>query len=109
MAVSSPLPQKVDDLTLVFPADVRTLMPKHKDIPDAYPGMAKWIKFQQDWFYGGLEDVKFTPKEGINPKDAWRHLKAIQGSFQPKHEHKEAAIAYLASLWFEDVKYTCKR
>jgi hypothetical protein len=32
------------------------------------------------------------------------HLKAIMGSFQPKHEHKTAGVAYLMSLWFEAVQ-----
>jgi hypothetical protein len=44
-------------------------------------------------------------KEGVDGNLAFRHLSAIQRSFTPKHEHKEAAVAYLASLWFEDVDY----
>jgi hypothetical protein len=36
---------------------------------------------------------------------AIRHLQVIQASFEPKHEHKEAAVAYLASLWFTDFDY----
>lgn len=34
---------------------------------------------------------------------AFRHLAACQGSFEPKHEHKQAAVAWLASLWFGEV------
>ena len=36
---------------------------------------------------------------------AIRHLKAILVSYDPKHEHKEAGVAFLLSEWFEDVTY----
>jgi len=31
------------------------------------------------------------------------------GSFEPQHEHKEAAVAYLMSLWFEKFVPTPER
>ena len=31
------------------------------------------------------------------------HLKSILQSFKPKHERKEAGVAYLMSLWFDDI------
>lgn len=43
-------------------------------------------------------------KDGIDGDTAVRHLRAIQGSFAPKHEHKMEAVAYLASRWFTKVK-----
>lgn len=99
-------PQDVDDVTLAFPADVEPLMPAYEDIPDKFKGYGNpWVEFQKDWFFSGLHGSEFTPRKGIDPKKATRHLKAIQGSFQPKHQHKEAAVAYLASLWFKKVKY----
>jgi len=30
-----------------------------------------------------------------------RHLQTIQGSFEPKHEHKQDCVAYFMSLWFQ--------
>lgn len=61
-----------------------------------------WIEFQRQWFYEGLPaDTTMDLKDGIDGNAAFRHLSAIQGSFEPKHEHKEAAVAYLASLWFK--------
>jgi len=101
------LPQPIDDLRLAFPARVAYLMPDYDDIPEDFRddrGAARpWLKFQRDWFFRGLPaDAKFSPKNGIDLAVALRHLKAIQGSFEPKHEHKEAAVAYLASLWFEE-------
>src|SRR5437870_2890832 len=89
-------PIAVDAVTLAFPADVRALMPAYDAIPEEFKqtfGENKWVRFQKDWFFHGLKDLKATPKPGIDPATAWRHLKAIQGSYQPKHEHKEAAVA----------------
>jgi hypothetical protein len=104
-------PQEVDDVLLAFPADVMHLMPDPDDCEDALDALPreeeeKWRSFQRKWFFNGLpENTKVDLKDGIDGDTAFRHLGAIQGSFQPKHEHKEAAVAYLASLWFEDVDY----
>lgn len=106
MDVSKPTP--VTDLDIAFPAHViGRLLPEMEDIPDKYkhPGEGDgipYIKFQQKWFYQGLksEDLP-TAKDGINLEHAIRHLQAVQGSFEPKHEHKEAGVAYLASLWLD--------
>lgn len=99
-------PQPVEDVLLAFPARVAHLMPPREECEQALHEMPDrgrgWIEFQQRWFYEGLSpDTEFELREGVDPATALRHLKAIQGSFEPKHEHKEAAVAYLASLWFE--------
>jgi hypothetical protein len=107
MMITFNQPCVINDVTVVFPARVvGQLMPDMKDIPDAFktdygPGK-KWVKFQMDWFYGGITATGLVAREGIDKKLALRHLGAIQGSFEPKHEHKMAAVAYLASLWFTD-------
>lgn len=99
----APLP--IDDLTLAFPAFVTHLMPAWSDIPEDFReergDARRWIKFQRDWFFKGVPDAVVTAKEGIDREVALRHLAAIQRSYQPKHEHKEAAVAYLASLWLD--------
>lgn len=99
-------PTPLSDVDVAFPARVSHLMPPMAAIPDEFrmwnSKPNKWVEFQERWFYEGLKKVKMAPKEGIDPNVAIRHLKAIQGSFEPKHEHKVAAVAYLASLWFED-------
>lgn len=82
-------------------------MPKYADIPREFKSRGnKWSDFQAAWFFSGISNLKLTPKEGIDGKVAMRHLAAIQGSWEPKHEHKSAAVAYLASLWFDDIEYT---
>ena len=95
-------PIKVDAATTAFPASVGHLMPKYEDIPDEFKHRRNpWVKWQQGWFFSGLKGWP-EPKDGIDIKEAMAHLSCIQRSFEPKHEHKEAAVAYLASLWFKE-------
>lgn len=55
-------------------------------------------------FYRGLSNkTEFHGKEGIDGKAALLHVREILQSFEPQHEHKTAACAYLMSLWFDDV------
>lgn len=91
---------------MVFGGGMERLLPPMAAIPvDFKRGSNKWIRFQQEWFFSGLKNHKATPKPGVDLAKAWRHLRSIQGSFEPKHEHKEAAVAWLASRWFEDITY----
>ena len=97
-------PQDVTDIDMAFPAKVSHLMPTYEEIPDEFKrGSNKWNRLVSTWFFSGFKGAKFVPKDGIEPNHALRHLKCIMGSFEPKHEHKEAAVAYLMSQWFEDV------
>jgi hypothetical protein len=81
-------------------ADVMALMPPHKDIPREFnTDQNEWTRWQRKWFYEGLDGTP-EPKAGIDADKAMRHLATIQRSWSPKHEHKEAAVAFLASLWF---------
>lgn len=91
-------PQEVDDVTLAFPADIKHLMPPYGSVKPE----RRWITFQQTWFFKGLTGATLIPKPGIDLKKALRHLAAIQNSFEPKHEHKEQAVAYLASRWLDE-------
>lgn len=92
-------PKAVSDVDMVF-GGIAGLMPEYKDIPDEFKSTGSvWARWQASWFYQGLSEYP-TPKDGIDLDQAMRHLKTIQGSFQPKHEHKAAAVAYLASKWF---------
>jgi len=103
MKIDKPVP--IDDVTLAFPASVKHLMPTPSDIPEDYPGKNYWTWWQREWFYRGLNtegsQAKMPiAKESIDRQLALRHLATIQRSYEPKHEHKEAAVAWLASLWF---------
>ncbi len=80
------------------------LLPAYDSIPDEFrrtPG-TKWNKLFSDWFFSGLESLDLIPKEGIDKAKALTHIKVAMQGWDSKHEHKEAGVAYLLSLWFED-------
>lgn len=97
-------PQAIDDVSLAFPANLGTLLPPMSVIPTDYPDRRSWQQFQSQWFAGTLpDDAHVHAVPGVSAETATRHLAAIQKSFEPKHEHKVAAVAWLASLWFSHV------
>lgn len=54
------------------------------------------------FFRGGkLEDFGLRLKAGVHPTAFYGALKAMLCSFDPKHEHKEAACAWLVSEYTE--------
>lgn len=82
-------------------------MPAMKDIPEEFQQRKNiWQNLVADWFFCGLKSLEMTPKDGVDKAKAIRHVKAIMGSFEPQHEHKEAACAYLLAEWFTDPKWT---
>jgi len=108
-------PMGIDDVTFQFPMLIKNYMPAFEEIPRDFrirmgrdPEVTKWVKFQRDWFEYGFKSLKVVPREGIPSNMAVKHLAMIQKSFEPSHEHKVAAVAYLASLWLQKVEYTCE-
>lgn len=105
-------PSPVSDVDVAFPARALEIMPTVEECDAALSCMnpdvrRKWMDLQRTWFFHGLPPtVEFILAEvdgqKIDGDDAIRHLKVIQGSFAPKHEHKVVAFTYLASLWFRD-------
>lgn len=102
-------PTPVTDLEIAFPANALDYMPTYDECEAGLSVLSAeerrgWIDLQTTWFFHGLSpDTEFHMRDGIDGRAAFRHLQVIQGSFAPKHEHKEAAVAYLASRWFEKV------
>ena len=97
---------EISDLDFAFPSDALEWMPKKEDIPEQFwRGSTEWNKIVSTWFFRGLPGTSdFIPKDGVDAKKALRAVKATMGSFAPKHEHKEAACAYMLSEWFERVE-----
>lgn len=99
------VPQIVSNLDVVLGGNIKDLMPPYEEIPNEFKdwnNKNKWLQLQSKWFYEGLKKYEIPKaKAGINQQAALAHLQAIQASFEPKHEHKVAAVAYLMSLWFE--------
>lgn len=96
-------PSPVTTLSMTF-GDINGIMPPYESIPAEFKNSRnKWAEVQSEWFYRGLGGAEFIPQEGIDANEALRHLQTIQGSFAPKHEHKQAAVAWLMSKWFKDI------
>lgn len=96
-------PKDADDVLVAFPASVKGYLPPKEEIPEEfwrYRGTA-WNRLFNEWFYRGLDKPPLF-KAGIDRQKALRHLRVCMGSFEPKHEHKEAGVAYLLSLWCEE-------
>jgi hypothetical protein len=106
------VPQDISDAMSVFPAGIAHLMPPVDSIPDDFADPNNhdniWRKLFSDWFFNGLKSLDLTPKENIDPNKAARHIRAIMGSWEPKHEYKTAAVSYLLSLWFDNPKWEIK-
>jgi len=81
------------------------IMPKMKDIPKDFPNKRKWEKVMSDWFFQGMKNAKWIPKEGVQTNKALAAVVTVMRSFAPDHGHKEAAVAFMLSEWFEDVTY----
>lgn len=95
-------PTAVTDVDIAFPAGVSHLMPAWTDLPEDFQNdRSPWCAPVNKWFFSGLKKSEFKPKDCIDEAMAWRHLKCIMGSFEPKHEHKTAAVAWLMSQWFD--------
>lgn len=108
-------PTPVTDVDVAFPAHALEIMPSHEDCQDGLNALPsdvreKWVQFQRDWFYKGLPatlQVALRTNDGVkvDGETAFRHLRVIQGSYAPKHEHKVDAVAFLCSQWFQDFSY----
>ncbi|WP_058830751.1 hypothetical protein [Paenibacillus polymyxa] len=102
-------PQTVSVSDLTFGGDMKILLPPLDLIPKEFQeSRTDWNKLITTWFFQGLSSFDCKPKPGIDRKQAMGHVKAILGSWEPRHEHKEAACAWLLSKWFEEPIYTAK-
>lgn len=102
------MPVEVDDVTMAFPASViGKYLPPIEEIPERFKrhDATDMHRLVSRWFYEGLiGSTSFDLREGVDKRLALRHLAACLGSFEPKHEHKEAGCAYLCALWFKRVQ-----
>jgi hypothetical protein len=95
-------PKELSDPEIIFPCNTSALLPPMSEIPEEFKRHSnKYVRFVSDWFFKGADATRMRPRTGVDRRRAVRHLKAIMGSWEPKHEHKEAGVAYLLSLWFE--------
>jgi hypothetical protein len=99
------LPQEISVGQQIFPSGVTPLLPPQEKIPEEFKRHegTVWNTFASRWFYKGLKDPEFYPVDGIDSEKAFTHVRTILGSYEPKHEYKEAAVAYLLSIWFTKI------
>ena len=86
----------------------KELLPPYDDIPDDFKisfSSNKWLRFFNDMFFKGIRITKLVVKTGIDKDKAFRHIRIAAQGWDSKHEHKEAGIAYLMSLWFDDIEW----
>ena len=111
-------PKKLSNMDVGFGPDrnaggIDSVLPKWSEIPEEFKalggsgsgGARKYVKMCDDMFFKSLEVTKCVMKDGIERKDAQRHVRCILHSFEPQHEHKIAGAAYLMSKWFEVFEY----
>ena len=97
-------PTVVSDVDVAFPTNVAVLLPPCDELPDEFKRWLGnvWCRAASKLFFSG---GVFPPtKPGIDRVAALRHIRVCLGSWQPKHEHKAAGVAYLMSLWCESAE-----
>jgi hypothetical protein len=87
-------------------------MPKFETLPEPFKDWFynPYCNDVGSWFYKGAEGIPngiklngtvYTAKPGVEAGKALAAIKAVLGSFEPKHEHKIAACGYMLSEWFD--------
>ena len=97
--------ETINDIEVQF--GTTKLLPPMDQIPEEFvKETTKWNKLFNDWFFGGVDDIQFAIKDGIDPELALKCIQAHMVSWEPKHEHKTAGVSYMMSLLFEDVEWS---
>lgn len=97
---------EISDVQFAFPAEALEWMPPMEEIPEEFKrGHTEQNKLASVWFVSGLpEGTKFYPKPGVDARAAVRAINATLSSYAPKHQHKEAAVAYMIASWFDKIE-----
>jgi len=96
-------PIEVTNLDIAFGGKAMKILPAYSAIPGDFKRESnKWNSFISRWFFNGLSKNDWPkPKPEVSGKLAMLNIQACLADFEPKHEHKIAGAAYLASQWFE--------
>lgn len=87
-------------------------MPKYDSLPEQFKDWRHnhYCEAVSSWFYSGakahengiaIKDHAYIAKPGVEARKALAAIKAVLGSWEPKHEHKIAACGYMLSEWFD--------
>ena len=92
---------EIQDVDIAF--GTTKALPKFKDIPREFTRDGnKWKDAASSLFFKGGRKSQFKVKDGVDADKAFRAIQAHLASWEPKHEHKEAGVAYMLSEWFDD-------
>jgi hypothetical protein len=93
---------KFDGISTAFGADQRDY-PSYDTIPEQFHCCSNTPfnkAFSGLFFHGGkLSDFDLSWKAGIDQNEAMRTIRALMCSWAPKHEVKEATVAWALSEW----------
>jgi hypothetical protein len=88
-------------------------MPKYETVPEEFKNLFssnEYCRAVSKWFFEGAKAAPngiqvgssiFSAKRGVDKSKALAAIRAVLGSFEPKHEHKHAACAFMLSEWFD--------
>lgn len=95
--------KSISEADMAFgPNNISTFLPAMGMIPEEFKKDENhYSQFISKWLFSGLSK---SPEavEGVDINQALRHIKVVLSSWEPKHEHKIAGAAYLASLWLTE-------
>jgi len=100
---------EVTDADIAF-GNCEDFLPPMAKIPEEFhirggAGHTSQNKLFNDWFFSGISGLKVVPRSGVDALKALRMIRCMMGSFNPKHEHKEAAVAFMLHEFFEKIEY----
>ena len=107
-------PAKLNNIDMAFGPSgnlIYLYIPKWEEIPEDFRhergNAKKWISIVDDLFFSGAKNIRCTIKDAtISQSDIIRHVGMLLSSFDLRHEHKTSGVAYLLSLWCDDITYT---
>lgn len=90
---------EVDDLTVMFGANIPGFDKVIKACPPEFRQYRnRWTHLANSIFFGGADMSAWKWREPALKAKQVRYLKAWLGSFDPRHEDKEAVCGWLLSL-----------
>lgn len=105
-------PLDISQVDQAFPTSVRRHLPPFDSLPAEYQNWMRTdlpsFKLVSDIMFNGIVHGEWTPKPGVNAEKAYRHVMYCLRSWEPKHEHKVAGVAWLIDQWFAKVEYKVK-
>lgn len=105
-------PKMIPDVVRAFPASVvGSLLPEADKIPkEFWSSQNDWHQFADRlFFHGWPTDMEIYSRPDVDGQIAIEHVGTVLRSYQPKHEHKMAGVAWLLSRWFKAVRHIPKK